>query len=212
MRSAMSMAGGALTDPAGPATVVPEVERILEAAWKLFGEVGIRRATIGDIARQAGIDRVTVYRRVGNKEDVVQAVVEREAVTVFTQVARAARAGDTFPKRIELGFSSIMQLVAVNPMLNRMISLEADTVLLQLTSGGANLLRTATAATLQVFEQAVEDGLLSTTEGMTSQAELLVRIVHSFMLTPTAWIALDTDQQLQAFARDHLVPMVLHDR
>lgn len=152
-----------------------------------------------------------VYRRVGNKDDVVQAVVGREAITMFTKVARAAREGDTFPSRIELSFSSIMQLVRDNPMLNRMITLEADTVLLQLTTEGADLLRAATSATLQVFEQAVEDGLLTTTVGMTSRAELLVRIVHSFMLTPTASIALDTDRQLRAFARDHLVPMVLHD-
>ena len=211
MASALSMPGGALTDPAGPATVVPEVARILDAAWKLFSEVGTRRTTIGDVARQAGIDRVTVYRRVGNKDDVVQAVVGREALTVFTTVARAARAGGTFAERIELGFSSMMRLVRGNPMLNRMISLEADTVLLQLTTEGADLLRVATSATLTVFEEAVQDGLLATTEGMASKAELLVRIVHSFMLTPTALITLDTDHQLRAFAREHLVPMLLHD-
>ncbi|WP_040697921.1 helix-turn-helix domain-containing protein, partial [Nocardia vinacea] len=52
--------------------------RILDAALVQFSKVGVKKTTIEDVARQAGVDRVTVYRRVGSRDDLVQAVISRE--------------------------------------------------------------------------------------------------------------------------------------
>lgn len=190
----------------------PETHRILDAALELFVELGIKRATIGDIARRADIDRVTVYRRIGNKDEVIQAVVTREATRLFELVASTARGGTTLEERVELGFTSMMEQVRGHAMLAKMLQVEPETVLLQLTREGTPLVAGATLATMGFFEQAVEDGLLDTTAGMEPQAELLVRVVHSYMLTPTALVDLDGPDALRAFARRHLVPMVLQER
>ena len=53
---------------------------ILDAALELFGEVGIPRTTIGDVAKRAKINRVTVYRRIGSKDELVRAVIDRTFV------------------------------------------------------------------------------------------------------------------------------------
>lgn len=190
----------------------PEVHRILDAALELFAEFGIKRTTIGDIARRAGIDRVTVYRRIGNKDQVIQSVVTREATRLFEQVSATARQGTTIEERVELGFTTMMEQVRGNAMLARMLQVEPEIVLMQLTTEGSVLVTGATMATLGFFGEAVEDGLLETTEGMEAGAELLVRIVHSWMLTPRALIELETTEQLREFARRHLVPMVLRAR
>lgn len=196
--------------PAG--SHAPEVHRILDAALELFAEFGIKRTTIGDIARRAGIDRVTVYRRIGNKDQVIQSVVTREATRLFEQVSATARQGTTIEERVELGFTTMMEQVRGNAMLARMLQVEPEIVLMQLTTEGSVLVTGATMATLGFFGEAVEDGLLDTTEGMEAGAELLVRIVHSWMLTPRALIELETTGQLREFARRHLVPMVLRAR
>ena len=54
-------------------------DRILQAAVKIFAEKGIDRATIDDIATQASVGKGTIYRRVGKKEDLVLALLKKEA-------------------------------------------------------------------------------------------------------------------------------------
>lgn len=212
MRNVLSRAATALADVDLTSAAAPEVEQILDAALALFADHGIKRTTIGDVARSAGIDRVTVYRRIGNKEAVIQAVVTREATGLFELVSRRARTGETIEERVELGFISMMEQVRGHALLARMLKVEPETVLMQLTTEGMLLVTGATIATLGFFQEAVEDGLLDTVEGMEPAAELLVRIVHSYLLTPRALVDLDSPEQLRDFARIHLVPMVLRAR
>lgn len=50
---------------------------ILDAAEDCFALVGVRRTTVDDIATAAGISRVTVYRRIGNRDELVLQVLVR---------------------------------------------------------------------------------------------------------------------------------------
>lgn len=50
---------------------------ILDAAEDCFTTVGVRRTTVEDIAAAAGVSRITVYRRVGNRDEIVLAVLLR---------------------------------------------------------------------------------------------------------------------------------------
>lgn len=50
---------------------------ILDAAEDCFSLVGVRRTTVDDIARSAGVARVTVYRRIGNRDALVLQVLTR---------------------------------------------------------------------------------------------------------------------------------------
>src|SRR5689334_10459591 len=46
--------------------------RLLDAAHDQFCLLGIRRSTMEDVARRAGVSRVTVYRRFTNKDRLVE--------------------------------------------------------------------------------------------------------------------------------------------
>ena len=50
---------------------------ILDAAEDCFSLVGVRGTTIEDIAAAAGVSRITVYRRIGNRDQVVLSVLLR---------------------------------------------------------------------------------------------------------------------------------------
>ena len=76
----------ALSAEASAGEANPGVEEVLDAALAQFEDLGIRRSTIEDIARRAGIDRVTVYRRVGSKDDVTQTVIAREVHRMMEEV------------------------------------------------------------------------------------------------------------------------------
>lgn len=53
--------------------------QILEAALEIITQRGYAGATTREIAMAAGINEVTLFRRYGNKENVLKAVVEQEA-------------------------------------------------------------------------------------------------------------------------------------
>lgn len=46
-------------------------ERLVDAAFELFGERGFERTTVDDIAERAGVGRTTFFRHFGSKEQVI---------------------------------------------------------------------------------------------------------------------------------------------
>jgi len=62
-------------------------EAILDAAVVEFEQHGFRRVALDDVARRAGISRTTIYRRFRNKDELIAAVIERENVALFTDIA-----------------------------------------------------------------------------------------------------------------------------
>lgn len=55
----------------------PTDQVIIDAAEDCFATAGVRGTTIDDIAAAAGVSRITVYRRVGHRDQVVLAVLVR---------------------------------------------------------------------------------------------------------------------------------------
>ena len=64
------------------------VASILEAARAQFVRTGVRRTSGDDIARSAGINRATLYRRVGTKDEIVRHLPTVLSVDVLEPAAR----------------------------------------------------------------------------------------------------------------------------
>jgi TetR/AcrR family transcriptional regulator, cholesterol catabolism regulator len=60
-----------------PPTRAAVLDEIVRAAAAAFGEVGYRTATLEAIAERTGLSKVTLYRYVGSKEELLSLVVER---------------------------------------------------------------------------------------------------------------------------------------
>ena len=65
----------------------PSTEAILDAAVLEFERHCFRRVALDDIARRAGVSRTTIYRRFANRDELVAAVIERENVALFADIA-----------------------------------------------------------------------------------------------------------------------------
>jgi len=181
------------------------VSEILDAALDVFSQIGIRRATVDDIAQRAGVGRVTVYRRIGGKNEIVGAVLIRESQQLFGAIREAADRADTFSDRVVNSFSTTVVTVRNNPVWNRLLEIEPDTVLRQLTLDGSVLLAGAVEATAAVLRgpdmEAISD------DDLLARAEILVRITHSILLTPAVVSPLDTYADIEEFARRYLLPI-----
>src|SRR6267142_1220940 len=64
-----------------PPTRAAVLDEIVRAAAAAFGEVGYRTATLDAIAARAGLYKVTLYRYVSSKEELLSLVVERTIAT-----------------------------------------------------------------------------------------------------------------------------------
>jgi AcrR family transcriptional regulator len=77
-------------------------DSILDAAISCYLDSGVAGTTIDDIALRAKISRRTVYRYFANKQAVMQAVVESQAVAFFAQLDNAVRRyRDDFPQLLK---------------------------------------------------------------------------------------------------------------
>ncbi|NEW34498.1 TetR/AcrR family transcriptional regulator [Nocardia cyriacigeorgica] len=182
--------------------------RILDAALDQFGQLGIKKTTIEDIARKAGVDRVTVYRRIGSRDDVVRAVALREVNAVLTELDDVAARNDTLADLVADIFVTVVTRWRGHPLVQRMLTVESDRLLPQLTTEGGAAFTVSTSAGLAALQQAVERGLLPDSPDLGTRVEIACRFVHSLILQPVGSIPLDTDDQMRAFARQYLVPIV----
>src|SRR3954463_11163384 len=78
--------------------------RVLAAALEQFEEFGIRRTTMEDVARRAGLSRVTIYRRFPGKEALVEAVILGEAQRFFAELEAAVAGIESVEERIVEAF------------------------------------------------------------------------------------------------------------
>lgn len=53
-------------------------QRILDAAARCVEAVGLTRTTLTDVAKAAGLSRMTIYRRYGSVEEIMQDLMTRE--------------------------------------------------------------------------------------------------------------------------------------
>lgn len=65
-----------MVDRMGGAGMI-SADGILDAAERCFAQAGVRKTTVEDVAARAGVSRITVYRQLGNRDDLVRAVLLR---------------------------------------------------------------------------------------------------------------------------------------
>ncbi|MFI2779883.1 TetR/AcrR family transcriptional regulator [Streptomyces sp. ALB3] len=182
-------------------------EQILDAAREQFMTFGLRRSTVDDVAKRAKVSRVTVYRRIGNKDSLVSACLLREYRRFVVDVDAAVAALPTMEDRLVAGFVAVLQHIREHPLVGGLLRLEPEIMLpfLTLESGPAFLaMRGYLADRLRHAQRA--EGRPETDP--TPVAELMVRITVSFLLNPVSCFELDDDEQVRAFARRYLVPLL----
>lgn len=68
--------------------------RVLEAAWRVLGRIGLERARVEDVLAESGVSRQTFYRCFAGLDDVFRAVRAEVEGVVLGEVARALTAVD----------------------------------------------------------------------------------------------------------------------
>ena len=183
---------------AEPIVEDPLREQILQAALQQFNLVGLRRTTVGDVARRAGVGRVTVYRRVGQKRELVVGVIQSEINrlmgTVREAIAPLGSAEDRLVEAFVVGVGSM----GSHPLLRRLLETEPEDLLPYLTLNFQPILVLAREFVAREVATGRDSDLLG---------EVLARLAQSLILTPGDF-QLGDERRLREFARSYIRPLV----
>jgi len=83
-------------------SMIDREQKILDAAIEVFSRYGLRKATMGDIAEQAGVSRPTLYARFANKDEITAAAMRLISDRVVEEVTEAWRSAETISERLDI--------------------------------------------------------------------------------------------------------------
>ncbi len=181
----------------------PTTEAILDAAVVEFSQHGLRRVALDDVARRAKISRTTIYRRFGNKDELTAAVIERENVALFADIAGELKdAGPQSNYYVE-AFTLAIVKFRRHRVLDRMIRDEPALVLeLAGRHHGAAIVRMAEALRV-IFPAGFAERIGAA--AVNEFADTILRYAAMVLLLPSAQ-PLETADDIRAFAIQHFLP------
>src|ERR1700712_1934733 len=102
---------------------------ILRAAAEEVAAVGLRRTTLTDVARRAGVSRMTVYREYGDAAALFRALLTESIGEVVFGAEGDGRHLPTVRERIVEGVSLTVERLAEHPMMRRVLELDPELLL-----------------------------------------------------------------------------------
>lgn len=196
-------ATGSDSSPATGPNSSPATEAILDAAVIEFERHGFRRVALDDVARRAGLSRTTIYRRFANRDELVAAVIERENIALFADIAEEVkRAGPQSNYYVEAFTLSILKFRR-HRVLYRMLT-DEPALLLELARRHYDAAIARMAAALRIifpagFAERIGEPAVQ------ELADTILRYASMVLLLPSAQ-PLESADDIRAFARQHFLP------
>lgn len=184
----------------------PTSEAIADAALRQFELFGVSRSTMDEIARRAKVARVTLYRRFPGKDALIDAVMVRELRRFFMDLEAALAPFDDVEDRFVEGFVFVLGAIRNHKLLQRVLESEPETILPNLTVQGDTFIGVARDYLAAHFVRDAVDA--RDPKELALAADVLVRLILSYLLTPQTLVDLDDPEQARAFARRYLRPIL----
>jgi AcrR family transcriptional regulator len=102
--------------------------QILDAALESVTLHGVHRASLGDVAKRAGVSRQTVYRYFTNRDELVTAVVTREEEALIELTRTAADGTDGLVDALTVAVVAVVRAAAEHPLVNRLLVADPESL------------------------------------------------------------------------------------
>jgi len=184
-------------------------ERILDAALELAAASGIRHLTMDDVARRAGVGRMTVYRRFGTKGALVDALAIRECRACLAMIAEALEPPEKvgFAERTASMFVAVFAVIRDHPLLARLARVEPEALLYELTRNHSAVFRLVREFLVGLIREGQAAGELVAGDPEVL-AELGLRLGASFVLMPDSVLPLDDERATRRKIQEVIAPML----
>ncbi len=186
---------------ANPATI----DRILDATLRRLEQHGLRRTTMDDIAQEAGLARPTLYEYFSNKGAIFSAAVGRELDRFLTSLEqRVDGVGTVEDRLVQMATSALVELRG-HRLLQRLLATEQEALMPFVTADAPGLAVGYEWASRQI---AAASGDSEPREEHRRLAEMVIRVMHSLVLSPASSFELATRAEIERWARQWLSPWI----
>jgi len=204
----------------GAPTFDDEDVRLIEVACAVFAERGFKSTSTDDIARAAGVTRVTLYRRLGTRDEILRAMYSHEAQRLMMLVNSRYTpfsslewdpvrhvvdrlVGTVFDIRQSELLQRLIEVDRVEAM--AILAGQSDSVLDGIAEMVAEFVRNTWNADVHTRPMEPDE-----VEQLSHEVGSVVgRFLHSLVVMPDGPPVMDTEEQIRALARRVLVPMIL---
>jgi AcrR family transcriptional regulator len=160
---------------------VPQPD-LLDAARDCILAVGVRRTTLSDVARRAGVSRMTLYRHYGDLEALLSALMTREFGRLVAEAREHASDLPTTRERVVATVIHGARALAGDPLFGRLLDLDPELLLPYVTVRLGGVQRIAIAGTTEDLAHGAGDGSVRTDVSPAVLAATIERMVRGFVL------------------------------
>jgi len=154
---------------------------ILDSARDAILDFGVRRTSLSDVARRAGVSRTTVYRSYADGEELVRAVMTREFEDLLAETARHA-IGENARERLTNRLVETNRALRAHPLWRKLVSAEPELIMPYVFERMGATQRVGFALAHDGVQEGQRDGSIRAGDP-TVIAQALVLIQQSFLLS-----------------------------
>lgn len=203
MRGALE--GEVLDFPAVAAGLPPvpsaALDAFLDAAASCFARFGVAHTTVPDIARELGVSRMTVYRRLGSVHDALRSLLARELHHLVVHLAGRLDGAPPSPETIVELTEMVVRHAASHPVLKKALADEPELVGPVLLDSFSGIVDNVAVVATPLLAVAMEAGLVRRQDPVVL-TDLLARITVSVVASPPR-------QDLRSYLDQVLVPILI---
>jgi AcrR family transcriptional regulator len=176
---------------------------VLDAARASVLAVGFRRTTLTDVARRAGVSRMTLYRRFPDLEGVLAALMTREFGELVADAAARAE-GATTRERVVAMVVHGSRALAEDPLFERLLDVDPELLLPYVTQRLGGMQKMAVEAGARALAEA--DGSVRTDASPAVLSAAVELIARGFVLASHGELELDPWEELARAIDGYLRP------
>jgi AcrR family transcriptional regulator len=183
-------------------TAVDTRTAIIEAALSCFRTQGLRKTSVVDIGRAAGISRSTIYEYFPDKRAIVDAASEHASQSFYRSMARAMAAQGSLEEQLGSAAAAVTRarrFIAADRLF------DADEVTMLLNRNAAALLRECGLFLAPYMTAAKLTGEVRRDLDVDDAAEWCARMLFSLFLTPSDRVDRDDADAVASYVRKHAV-------
>lgn len=156
---------------------------LLAAVRASILDIGLRRTTLADVARRAGVSRMTAYRQYGDRDTLVAALLTAELVGAIATVTAEVAALPTARARLAEAASRLVEAVTANEVYRRILELDPELLLPLVVDRFGSTQRAAIDAVAAQVRAGRRDGSVRRGPSAPALAEHLVVALQGFVFS-----------------------------
>jgi AcrR family transcriptional regulator len=133
-------------------------DTVLDATRASVLAVGVRRTTLTDVARRAGVSRMTLYRMVPDVTTLILEVMTREFGRLLDDAERSTRRRRSGRARLAATAATVVRRLPDEPLFRRVLDVDPELLLPYLTDRLGSTQRLAIGHVRRMLAEGVADG------------------------------------------------------